>query len=179
MTVLGDLKTFIAGAVTATHGLRGELRVRPASGGASALRGAERVLLQRGGGEPVAYRVQRAGVHRGLLLLKLAGLDRIEQVEELVGAQVLMPYADLPSLPDDEFYWFELEGMTVTDRRLGELGRIEDLFETPAHDVYVVRGPRGEVLIPAVAAMIVAVDRRARRMTVDLPEGLVPEPDDL
>jgi 16S rRNA processing protein RimM len=179
VTVLGDQKTFIAGEVTATHGLRGELRVRPISGGTSALLTAERVLLRRGGDEPIEYRVQRVGAQRGQLLLKLAGLDRIEQVEGLIGARLLMPFADLPPLPADEFYWFELEGMTVADRRLGELGRIEELFETPAHDVYVVRGARGEVLIPAVAAMIVAVDRQTRRMTVDLPEGLVPETDDL
>lgn len=162
-----------------THGLRGELRVRPLTGGSSALLDAQRVLLRHGAGEAVTYTVTRSAVHRNMVLLKLRGIDLIEQAEVLVGARVLMPYADLGELPEDEFYWFELEGMTVVDRHHGELGRIEDLFETPAHDVYVVRGRYGEVLIPAVAEMIVSVDRQQRCMTVELPEGLVAEADDL
>lgn len=162
-----------------THGLRGEVRVRALSGAASALFDATRVQLVQGSTPPVEYRVERTSLHRGQVLMKLQGLDRIELVEPLLGSRVLMRFADLAQLPDDEFYWFELEGMRVVDRQLGVIGRIEELLVTPAHDVYVVRGERGEVLIPAVDEFVVDVDRQQRCMTVDLPEGLVPEADDL
>lgn len=162
-----------------THGLRGEVRVRALSGAASALFDATRVQLVQGSTSPVEYRVERTSLHRGQVLMKLQGLDRIELVEPLLGSRVLMRFADLAQLPDDEFYWFELEGMRVVDRQLGVIGRIEELLVTPAHDVYVVRGEHGEVLIPAVDEFVVDVDRQQRCMTVDLPEGLVPEADDL
>ena len=56
---------------------------------------------------------------------------------------------------------------------------VEEVFTTAAHDIYVVRGRYGEVLIPAVAEFVVEIDRDGRRMTVDLPEGLVPENDEV
>ena len=73
----------------------------------------------------------------------------------------------------------QLQGLQVTDRTRGELGVLEELLETGAHDIYVVRGRFGEVMIPAVSQFIVEVDAESGRMTVDLPEGLVPEADDL
>jgi 16S rRNA processing protein RimM len=53
------------------------------------------------------------------------------------------------------------------------------MFSTAAHDIYVIRGRYGEVLIPAVEEFIVEIDRDGRRMLVDLPEGLVPEKDEI
>jgi 16S rRNA processing protein RimM len=62
---------------------------------------------------------------------------------------------------------------------LGELGTLDDLFTTAAHDIYVVNGRFGEVLIPAVDEFVVEVDLPGRRMSVDLPEGLVRESDEV
>jgi 16S rRNA processing protein RimM len=90
-----------------------------------------------------------------------------------------MRYGDLPDLADDEFYWFEIEGLTVVDRTRGEIGILEDMFSTAAHDIYVVRGRLGEILIPAVDEFVLGVDQEERRMTVDLPEGLVPDTDEV
>lgn len=179
MTRLGASEHFEAGEVRATHGLRGELRVRPLSGTGSALFDARRVLLSRPGVAPVEYEVLRAARTRDQVLLRLRDIADIGQAEALIGCKVLMRFADLPALPDDEFYWFELQGMTVVDRQHGEIGRIEDLYSSPAHDIYVVRGPRGEVLVPAVGEIVLGIERTSRRMTVDLPEGLLPETDDL
>lgn len=176
---LGAAELFEAGEVRGTHGLRGELRVRPLSGAGSALFEATRVLLSRPGAAPVEYEVLRAARTRDQVLLHLRGVEHISQAEVLVGSKVLMRFADLPGLPADEFYWFELQGMAVVDRQRGEIGRIEDLFSSPAHDIYVVRGPYGEVLIPAVDDIVLSIERTTRRVTVDLPEGLLPEADDL
>jgi len=176
---LGAAELFEAGEVRATHGLRGELRVRPLSGAGSALFDAPRVMLARAGGAPVEYEVLRAARTRDQVLLRLRDITDISQAEALVGSKVLMRFADLPELPADEFYWFELQGMSVVDRQHGEIGRIEDLYSSPAHDIYVVRGVRGEVLIPAVDEIVLSIERTTRCMTVDLPEGLLPATDDL
>lgn len=168
---------FEVGVIVGTRGLRGELRVRPSSGSGSALLDAETVWLAVAGGAPAPFAVVKATVNKAQIMLQLATLGHIDQVAGLSGTPVLMRYADLGELPEDSFYWHELQGLRVVDRQHGDLGCIEDMFSTPAHDIYVVRGPFGEVLIPAVDAFIITIDREARCMTVDLPDGLVPGTD--
>lgn len=170
---------FQTGVVSGTHGLRGDLKVRPLSAGSSSLLGAPLVFLRVADGEVRSYRPLRAVMHKGLVLLRLQGLESLEAVQSLVGAEVLMRYADLEEPEDEEFYWFQLQGMTVVDRSRGELGTLQDLLTTAAHDIYVVHGPYGEVLIPAVAQFVVEVDLEGRQMIVELPAGLVREDDEV
>lgn len=173
----GDLLQL--GVVTGTHGLRGDLRVRPLTDDSSALLAAREVFLRDRQGVLTAFQVTAVKAHKAGLLLRLQGRENIDAVQMMVGCEVLMHRGDLPDLTDEEFYWFELEGLRVVDRRCGELGVLEEMFSTAAHDIYVVRGRYGEVLIPAVAEFVVEIDREGRRMLVDLPEGLVPEKDEI
>lgn len=174
-----DQGFFSAGVLVGTHGLRGDIKVRPRSGPESALLQSRQLWLRDSRGEAVVYDVKRAVLHKGNVLLQLVGIETIDQAEPLIGREVLMRLDDLVSLPDDEFYWHQLDGLTVVDRVRGELGTLVDIFTTGAHDIYVVKGPFGEVLIPAVDAFILEIDHEARRMEVDLPEGLVSETDEV
>jgi len=169
----------LLGVVTGTHGLRGDLKIRPATDESSALLEAREVFIRDRAGAVSVRTVARVKEHKANLLLQLVGFEDINAAQPLLGAEVLMRRADLPPLAEEEFYWFELEGLAVVDRRCGDLGVIEEIFTTAAHDIFVVRGRCGEVLIPAVAEFIVEIDRDGRRMTVDLPEGLVPENDEV
>ncbi len=75
-------------------------------------------------------------------------------------------------LPEGQHYRFELVGLTVHTREGEEMGQIEDVFSTGSNDVFVIRGPEGEVLLPATAEVIVAIDLDAGTMTVAPPPGL-------
>jgi 16S rRNA processing protein RimM len=167
------------GVAIGTHGLRGDLKVRPVSDDASALLAAGEVFIRGRQGDVTVFKVASVKEHKANVLLRLQGHENIDAVQSMVGCEVLMHRSALPDLPDEEFYWFELEGLTVVDRRCGELGILEEMFTTAAHDIYVVRGRFGEVLIPAVEEFIREINRDGRRMLVDLPEGLVPENDEI
>lgn len=167
---------FPAGVVIGVHGLRGDLKVRPLSGDSTSLDSIKEVTLQ-GTNKRSVHQVEKASRHKGNLLIRLEGIASVERAEEYIGCDVLISHDDLATLPEDEFYWFQLEGMRVDDCRQGDLGKIVEIFTTPAHDILVVRGPRGEVLIPVVDAFILKIDEDAKVMHVDLPEGLVPEAD--
>ena len=170
---------FCLGVVTGTHGLRGDLKVKPLSDNSDSLLAAEQVYLRLPGKELVAHRPARVVAHKAGYLLRLVGYEKIEIAEALVGAEVLMRFEDLPDLDETEHYWFELEGLQVIDRTRGALGQLEDLFTTAAHDIYVVRGSFGEVLIPAVDAFVGRIDLDAGTMEVDLPDGLIPGTDEV
>lgn len=167
---------FPAGVIIGVHGLRGDLKVRPLSGESTSLDSVKEITLQ-GKSSRTLYKVQKSARHKGNLLIRLEGITSIESAEEFVGCEVLISHDDLKELPDDEFYWFQLEGLRVVDRQQGDLGTVIEIFTTPAHDILVVRGDRGEVLIPVVDAFILKIDEEAKIMHVDLPEGLVPEVD--
>ena len=167
---------FPAGVVIGVHGLRGDLKVRPLSGDSTSLDSVKEITLC-GTNKKSSHKVEKASRHKGNLLIRLEKIDSIESAETFIGCDVLISHDDLASLPEDEFYWFQLEGLRVDDSQHGDLGKIVEIFTTPAHDILVVRGPRGEVLIPVVDAFILNIDEDAKVMHVDLPEGLVPEVD--
>lgn len=167
------------GVVTGTHGLRGDLKVRPLSPDAPALLGVKHVYLRRESAAALSCQVKKVSEHKSGFVVRLEGYDNIDAVAPLVGSDILVSVAEMPPIEDGSHYWAEIEGMSVVDRRLGEIGTMSDVFATAAHEVYVVDGRYGEVLIPAVPAFILNVDVVSRRVEVDLPEGLVTELDDL
>jgi len=178
MPISGD-QLFKAGIVTGTHGLRGDLKVRPETPGATGLVNASRVFLRSEDGRESDCQPSRITIHKGQYLLRLRGLESIEQVESLIGCEVWMPLDELEALDEGENYWHQLKGLEVVDVHSGRLGRLTKMFSTAAHDIYVVEGPYGEVMIPAVETMIASIDLDQGVMEVDLPEGLVAKQDDL
>ena len=169
---------FDFGKVVGLHGVQGELKVMPFTPGSDALVSAQVVFLGDRTGVVTSYAPQRTVVHKGNVLLRLVGVESVEQAETLVGSIVRMRLNELPVLPDGEYYLHEIQGCAVVDRRCGDIGVLEDMFTTAAHNIYEVHGSFGEVLIPAVSAFILEVDLEGKRIQVDLPEGLIPESDE-
>ena len=99
------------------------------------------------------------------------GLQTTEAAQSLVGAQLFIDKSMRPKTHDGEFYLDELFGMRVVSESGQELGEIEEVLETPAHDIYVT--PRA--MIPAVPDFIVSTDWEARVLTVRDVEGLASE----
>ena len=158
-----------AGEIVATHGVRGECKILPWADSPAFLTQFSRVFLD---GQAVA--VQRARVQGNCVLMKLAGVDSVEQAAALRGKTVSVAREDAPPLEDGAVYIADLIGLPVFQD--GEqLGTIADVLSLPAHDVYVVRGAH-EYLIPAVPAFILEVDT-ARGVTVRLIEGMQSDAD--
>jgi len=163
------------GKIVGTHGLRGDLKVRLNSGDPELLLTLKKIELCLPTGESFSVNISRQVLHKSQVLLHFKGLDSIDRVESLVGSQVLIAEDLLPDLSENEYYWGELEGVLVVDRKRGTIGQLQDLLSSSAHDTYVVKGRFGEVLIPAVQQFILGIDLEKRIMQVELPEGLVPD----
>lgn len=113
---------------------------------------------------------------RGGQLVALAGISSIGRAAKLVGKTLLAKTSDLPEdfvLHDVD----ELVGREVIDATRGSLGEISEVMRGPANDVWVVRGRKGEVLVPVVESVIREWSEDGPLM-VDLPRGLVKEDDD-
>lgn len=167
------------GVVTGSHGLRGELKLRSEDPDFSVLLEHDEFFIQPAGAAPSPCRILRRNSVRGNLVVKLAGFDSVEAVQGFVGAAVLVDVNRLPELPQGSYYWHQLRGLRAIDKQDGDLGTVSSLFTTAAHDIYVINGRYGEVLVPAVPQFITEIDLAAGQILFDLPEGLVTKPDDL
>jgi 16S rRNA processing protein RimM len=154
----------VLGRIAGVYGVRGWVHVH------SETDPIENILRYRpwhvGKGGQVREPLEGKRHGKGLVAL-LDGCGDRDQAAALVGAEIAVPRDRLPPPSADEFYWFDLEGLTVTTTEGAELGRVDHLFATGANDVICVRGER-ERLIPFVWGDVVKdVDFVLRRLLVD------------
>ena len=113
--------------------------------------------------------VQLLGTRRNgrRFLVEIDGVADRDAAQLLVGCQIGVPETALPAVAEDEYYWKDLIGLDVVNEQGLRLGRVQELFETPANDVIVVRDGGSEVLIPFVASVVKCVDIASGRLLVD------------
>ena len=105
--------------------------------------------------------------HGNGLVARIEGLRDRNAAAEWRGTPIGVEAAVLPAPAEDEYYWRDLEGLQVVNGSGDDLGRVDRLFATPAHDVMAVTDDTGERLIPFVREVVVAVDADAGRVVVD------------
>ncbi len=169
------------GRVVGAHALAGQVRVRFFGDGPENLLGCPFVFLGERRDDPAAarYAVRGGGQGRGgEVRLSLEGVDDRDAAEALRGSLVLVDSHVLEPLDEDEFYWHELIGCTVETEAGERLGSVRELWNTGGHDVLVVIGERGQVLIPTVREIMKRVDRSQGRIVIDPIPGLLNEEED-
>jgi 16S rRNA processing protein RimM len=168
------------GEVVRPHGVRGELRVRILTEYPERLHLHTHFYLADPDFTEKVYRyaVERIRLRRDVLLLKLEGCNSRTAAEALRGMLVQIPLEDAVPLEEGEYYLFQLLGVDVETEQGEWLGRVVEVLETGANDVYVVRGPRGEVLVPAISEVVRALDLVAKRMVIHLMPGLLGDEED-
>ena len=119
--------------------------------------------------------VERSRSQKGDLYVKLSGVDGPEAAEALRGRLLEVPESELRELPEGDYYHHDLRGLSVRTGAGDELGTVTDILEGGGNAVLVVRGGRGEVLLPFIEDVIRHVDLSGRRIEVELMEGLLPE----
>lgn len=110
--------------------------------------------------------------HKGMVVLKFAGVDSISDAEMLVGSEIQIPRSERAALGSDEFYVSDLAGCTVTDSGR-EIGRIKDVqFGSGEAPLLVIQGDK-EYLVPFATAYIEKIVLEQKRLEMKLPEGLL------
>lgn len=164
------------GYIIKTHGLRGQVVAHFDVDDAAAYAKLKTVYLGLAGAadQLVAHEVEKVQPQaNSRVLLKLRGIDRIEEAEPLRGAQLHLPLTELPALADDQFYFHDVIGFVVVDANLGELGTVENFYELPQQDMLAMRYQGQEVLIPVVDELVSRADMAKQQIYVNLPDGLL------
>ena len=160
---------FVAvGRVLSAWGLRGHLNIEPL---------AQPSLFQKGRRVCLAGEVRTVESFRASgrhARLKLEGVDDSDAAIACRDEYLLLPESDLPAPDEGQYYRFQLIGLRVITTEGEDLGEIADVFATAANDVFVVRGPRGEILVPAIEDIVHEISTAERRVTIEVIPGLLP-----
>lgn len=161
------------GHIVAPHGIRGEVKVELMTDFPERYRpGAKFYLGDLAGTAVTPVQVTAARPHQDAMLVKLASVPDRNAAELLRDQYLLILEEDLMVLGEHENYVHDLIGLQVFAADGEVLGELTEVLFTRANDVYVVTGPQGEVLLPALREVVLHVDLAARRMTVAVPDGL-------
>ncbi len=161
----------VVGRVVRPHGVRGALVIEELSSLIQSVTPNARILL---GTPPVEVIVEELRPHRDRYLLTIRDCSSREQAEQYRGLEIQLSFDDVEPLPEGEFYYWQIIGLTVRTLDGQTLGEVVQILETGANDVYIVRSPdQKELLIPAIAQVVQQVDLDAGLLIVDLLPGLI------
>ncbi|MBR6243800.1 MAG: 16S rRNA processing protein RimM [Ruminococcus sp.] len=158
-----------AGKIVTTHGIRGEVKIMPYTDIPDILCEFDRLFIGKNKDEIF---IERSRVFKNTVIAKIEGIDTPEQAEKLRNKMLYMHRDDL-ELDDDTYFIQDLIGLEVKDADSGELyGKIADVMQTGANDVYVIKDGEKEYLVPAIADVVISTDIDNNIMTIRPLDGL-------
>jgi 16S rRNA processing protein RimM len=163
-TPLAEVRLAI-GVVIGAHGVRGDLKLKLSTDDPEHLEKIRRVFI---GDEPTARRVTSFRLHSGLGLLHIKGISTPEAAKTFQGKTVRIAGADARPLDPGEFYLYQVTGLPVFDETGTELGKVTDIMETGAQDIFVVTPPGGgpDQLFPNHPSVVLDLDLTNGRIVV-------------
>ncbi|MBA4379430.1 MAG: 16S rRNA processing protein RimM, partial [Anaerolinea sp.] len=152
----GEPVFLVVGKIRRPHGLAGEALVEVYTDFPERLL-PNTVVFAGEAHQPLT--IQRHRMHNKGLLLTFEGITTPVQVGLLRNQRLYIPVVDRPPLEEGEYYHHQILGLSVVDENGQELGKLTEILETGANDVYVVkRSDASELLLPAISEVVLDVD---------------------
>lgn len=105
--------------------------------------------------------------------VKFHDIDGIEAASSYKGCALYLPLSMLPPLDDQQFYYHEIVGFSVQEASYGMLGEVTNVYEGHGNDLLAIDYKGNEVLVPIRDEFIIGIDKQAKLMRLDLPDGLI------
>jgi 16S rRNA processing protein RimM len=163
----------VIGRVVKPQGRKGEVLAETFTDRPDRFPSLRRVFVPGPGDEAREVRVTSCWPHKGRFVLKIEGVDSIDDAERYRGLELRIAEEELAALPEGSYYHHQLRGLRVDDPSGTSLGVVMDLMETGGGaTILVVRGPEGELLIPLADAFVKKVDVAGGRLVAERPQFL-------
>lgn len=154
-------KKFEIGKIVNTFGIKGEIKIYPY---------VDYIMdLKFFYVDDNKMEIEKCRTQKNLVIVKIKGIDDINVVEKLKGKIASVYEEDLPSLPDGTYYIKDLIGLDVITDDGRELGKLDDVIQTGANDVYNVNG----ILLPVIDDVVKKIDLENHKIVVHLIDGLI------
>ncbi|WP_317956007.1 ribosome maturation factor RimM [Staphylococcus haemolyticus] len=161
------------GQIVNTHGIKGEVKVKSNSDFTDTRFQPGEVLTVNHQNHEEQLTVLSYRVHKGFHMLKFEGINNVNDVEQYKGDYLYQErdHEDI-ELAENEYYYSDIIGSTVFDDDNQPIGRVINIFETGANDVWVVKGEK-EYLIPYIADVVKEIDIENKTIRITPMEGLL------
>ena len=164
---------FQVGVITTTHGVRGEVKVFPTTDDPRRFKRLKEVILDTGR-EQIVLEIEGVKFFKQFVILKFKGIDSINDVEKYRQKSLFVTRANAVPLRRNEYYIADLIDLKVLDENDQEIGKLKDVMETGANDVYIIEMTDGqELLLPAIKQCILDVNVEEGYMKVHILDGLL------
>jgi 16S rRNA processing protein RimM len=160
------------GQIVNTQGVKGEVKVFPLTNDPKRFDKLKEVFIESKD-DMVKYQVESSKHLKNTVILKLKGVDTMNDAEKLRDLYVKVGRWDAVRLPKDSFFICDIVESEVFDIHGVLLGKLVDVMQTGANDVYVVKDDKREILIPALKTVVKEINLQNKKIIVDLPEGLI------
>ncbi len=165
-------ESYKIGYVQRTHGLKGEVTIVLTPDAPMAWEGIATIFIEQNG-QLVPFFIESLSLKGEKAFAKWDEVDTLEQARALQGCSLYLPKSMRPKSGRNEFHNDEVSGFTLVDKQLGELGEITSVEQHGAQRFLVFVHRQKEHLLPLNAPFLKSVNKTARRITVELPEGFL------
>lgn len=171
------MQEYIAvGKITSTHGLRGFVKVMPLTDSIHRFKELKKVTIETGHKKlHMEIKIAQLNEHKNMAYVLFEGIDDVDQAQLLRNSLMLIPKEEVPQLPEYSYYHFEIIGLAVYDESDTYLGKVNQILETGANDVYVLADTSTDkpILIPALKTIVKTIDLEKGKMIINPPPGLL------
>ena len=164
---------FEIGQIVNHFGIKGMVKVNPFTDDISQFEKLKSILLVKDG-KLSEVEIEETKYSKNQVLLKLKGIDTVEEAEKYRGCYLKIARSNSKKLPKDTYFIADLLGLTVyTDENI-LLGKVEDIYNSGANDIYVIKSEDGkQILLPGIGEVIKQIDLEQEKIIVHLIKGLV------
>lgn len=162
-----DVELLTIGRIISPWGIKGDFKVQVLTDFPERFDPGRKVFID---GSPLS--VERSRPYKSGFIVKLSGIDSIEDVEKVRGKFLEVPL-DENMLEEGQYFQFQIIGLEVYTDEGRFLGKITEISPAGGSDIYIINGESGEILIPAIEDVIKSIDLENKRITVRLLEGLL------
>ena len=161
------------GQIVNSYGLKGQMKIVPFTDDITRYSDLKTIYIEINK-QLKEYKIEQVKYHKNNVLIKLEGIDDINDTEQFKNCFVKVDRKNAVKLPEDTYFIVDLIGLEVFTEENVLLGKIVDVFPTGSNDVYVVKDELGkQILLPAIGEVIKNVDIPNKKMIVNLIKGLV------
>ena len=161
------------GQIVNTNGLKGLLKINPFTDDITRFEKLKTIFIEHKK-ELLEFEIESVRYQKKQVLLKLKGIDTIEEAEKYREDYLKIKRNKEEKLPEDTYYIVDLIGLDIYTEGGELLGKLDDVFSTGSNDVYVVKNSEGkQILLPAISDVIKNIDLEQKKIVVNLIEGLL------